>query len=122
MNRLIPIDSIIHAPNSFQKLTDILAAHKDVTVCSFISLLRFIYELTSADEEDNATSTRMSNVIRDYIASNLITVEDDEAQRQLNWPKIKDVKTEVLCNHTHLLSRAERKKVVLAVRANTGVD
>ena len=61
-------------------------------------------------------------MIRDYTTSNLITTEDDEAQRQLNWPNIKDVKTEVLCNHTHLLSRAERKKVVLAVRANTGVD
>ena len=40
--------------------------------------------MTSADAEDNATSTRMSYVIRDYIASSLITVEDDEAQRQLN--------------------------------------
>ena len=64
----------------------------------------------------------MSHVIRDYIAYKLITGEYEEAQRQLSWPKIKDVKTEVLCNHTHLLSRAERKKVVLAVRANTGVD
>ena len=46
------IDSIFHALNGFQKLTDILAADKDVTASSFISLLRFIYELTSADEED----------------------------------------------------------------------
>ena len=30
------IDSILHALNGFQKLTDILVAHKDVTVSSFI--------------------------------------------------------------------------------------
>ena len=67
------IDSIFHALNGFQKLTDILAADKDVTASSFISLLRFIYELTSADEEDNATSSQMKKVIRDYIASKLAT-------------------------------------------------
>ena len=33
-NRLI--DSILHALNGFKKLTDILVAHKDVTVSSFI--------------------------------------------------------------------------------------
>ena len=85
-------------------------------------LLRFIYELTSADEEDNATSIQMTNVIRDYISHPSLLQWKMMKQRQLSWPKIKDVKTEVLSNHTHLLSRAERKKVVLAVRANYGVD
>ena len=43
------------------------------------------------------------------------------AQTWLNWPKIEDVKTEILCNTTHIIEGREGESGP-ASRGNTGVD
>ena len=49
------MDSVLRALDGFQYLTDVLSADKEVTVSSYIPLLRHIYQLTTSDDDDDNT-------------------------------------------------------------------
>lgn len=135
------IDSILRALDGFQYLTDVLSADQEVTVSSFISLLRHIYALTTTSEDDDAISSGIKKVIRDYMYKKLATYdgkndekllmflrvaeildprylsittseESDDAQTWLNWPKLDEVKREITENTREIIEGRDSEEKV----------
>ena len=129
------MDSVLRALDGFQYLTDVLSADKEVTVSSYIPLLRHIYQLTTSDDDDDDTSKEIKQVIRDYFHKKLSTqmeqndkdllmflriaelldprylsvavAEEDEAQEWMGWPAKDAVKAHII-NETQAHHRRER--------------
>lgn len=126
------IDSILHVLKGFETLTDLLSADKEVTISSFISLMRHIHALTTIDANDDEISTGIKEVIREYIAKKLAThdgandeellmflrvaevldprylsvstsLELEAAQQWLNWPTFDKVKSAIIQNYKDII-------------------
>ena len=135
------MDSVLRALDGFQYLTDVLSADKEVTVSSYIPLLRHIYQLTTSDDDDDDTSKEIKQVIRDYFHKKLSThmeqndkdllmflriaelldprylsvavAEEDEAQEWMGWPAKDAVKAHVINETKHIIEGRDNRDDVV---------